>query len=164
MRKILIAVALLLGWMDVKAQKIDFDFTGRQQSEVNEEGYTSWMVSQAASESKTIDGLTFRIAATGEANVLKAQWSKSDIKSGKANLKLLGDAVVAFVLDGDNNTPISKDKRLAVSLTISGLTAGTHTIQAYHNGVNGYKNLAPIRVLVNGKAKPAFHNRPTRSQ
>ena len=53
MRKILIAVALLLGWMDVKAQKIDFDFTGRQQSEVNEEGYTSWMVSQAASESKT---------------------------------------------------------------------------------------------------------------
>lgn len=155
MRKILIAVALLLGWMDVKAQKIDFDFTGRQQSEVNEEGYTSWMVSQAASESKTIDGLTFRIAATGEANVLKAQWSKSDIKSGKANLKLLGDAVVAFVLDGDNNTPISKDKRLAVSLTISGLTAGTHTIQAYHNGVNGYKNLAPIRVLVNGKEAEA---------
>ena len=78
MRKILIAIALLLGWMDVKAQKIDFDFTGRQQSEVNEKGYTSWMVSQAASESKTIDGLTFRIAATGEANVLKAQWSKSE--------------------------------------------------------------------------------------
>lgn len=151
MRKIIALCALLVASTATYAQKIDFDMSGRQPSEVLEEGFTSWVVPQAASDTKTIGGLAFTVAATGNANQLRAQWSKSDIKSGKADMKLLGDAVAAFIADNDNNTPILTDKSVAISVTISGLTSGRHTIQAYHNGVNGLKNLAPIRVMVNGK-------------
>ncbi len=151
MKKIMVICALLASVTAAFAQKIDFDMSGRSSSEVQEEGYTSWVVPQAAKDTKTVDGLTFTVAATGNANQLRAQWSKNDVKSGKADMKLLGDAAVAFIADDDNNTPILADKSVAISLTISGLTAGRHTIQAYHNGVNGMKNIAPIRVLVNGK-------------
>lgn len=150
MRKLLIFCATLLSVVQSYGQKIDFDMTNRQAAEVLEDGYTSWAVSQGASESKTIDGITFTVAAAGNANQLRSQWSKNDVKSGKANLKLIGDAVAAFIADADNNTPNLTDKSVAISVTISGLSAGLHSIQAYHNGVNGYKDLAPINVSVNG--------------
>lgn len=150
MKKTLILLALFSTSMATFAQKIDFDMTNRQSSEVTEDGYVAWPVVQGASDSKTIDGVTFTVAAAGDANQLRAQWSKNDVKSGKANLKLIGDGVAAFIADDDNNTPILTDRGVSISVTISGLSAGTHTIQAYHNGVNGFKNLAPISVSLNG--------------
>ena len=150
MKKTLILLALFSTSMATCAQKIDFDMTNRQSSEVTEDGYVAWPVVQGASDSKTIDGVTFTVAAAGDANQLRAQWSKNDVKSGKANLKLIGDGVAAFIADDDNNTPILTDRGVSISVTISGLPAGTHTIQAYHNGVNGFKNLAPISVSLNG--------------
>lgn len=151
MRRIVLLGALILGATYSFAQKIDFDMSGRQLSEVNEDGYTSWIVPQQASDTKTIDGVTFTVAAAGNATILRSQWNKNDVKLGNPNMKLIGDGVVAFIADDDNNTPIINDKSLAISLTISGLSAGPHTIQAWHNGVNGYKNLAPINVSVNGQ-------------
>lgn len=150
MKKILFLSSLLMATATVQAQKIDFDMAGRQPSEVTEDGYTGWSVA-GATDTKTVDGVTFTIEAAGGANMLRPQWSKADVKSGKADLKLLGDGVAAFIADADGNTPILTDKSVAVRLTIHGLSAGHHTIQAYHNGVNGFKNLAPIDVSVNGR-------------
>ena len=132
------------------AQKIDFNMTGRQEAEVTETGWTPWAVNMSQSETLTLDGLSVTVAATGNSTRLRAQWSKGDLKSGKPNMQLLGDAVVAFIADEDNNTPNQTTVPMSVSLTLSGLSAGTHSLQAYHNGVNGYKNIAPIDVYVDG--------------
>jgi len=132
------------------AQQIDFNMTNRQESEVNQEGWTPWAVTQQQSETKEIDGIKITVAATGNSTQLRSQWSKNDVKSGIANMQMLGDGVAAYIVDEGNNTPNQTDKSMSISLTISGLSAGRHTVQAYHNGVNGYKNIAPIDVYVNG--------------
>lgn len=116
------------------AQKIDFNMTGRQEAEVTETGWTPWAVNMSQSETLTLDGLSVTVAATGNSTRLRAQWSKGDLKSGKPNMQLLGDAVVAFIADEDNNTPNQTTVPMSVSLTLSGLSAGTHSLQAYHNG------------------------------
>ncbi len=132
------------------AQKIDFNMTGRQLAEVNMEGWTPWAVPFSQADTLTIDGLRITVAAQGNSTRLRAQWSKGDTKSGKPNMQMLGDAVVAFLADDDNNTPNQTELPMSISVTLSGLSAGNHSLQAYHNGVNGYKNIAPIDVYVNG--------------
>lgn len=76
------------------AQKIDFDMANRQPSEVTADGYTSWMVAQGTTDSKTVDGITITISASGNANMLRSQWSKNDVKT--RGLKLTGDGVAAL--------------------------------------------------------------------
>ena len=132
------------------AQKIDFNMTGRQETEVNQEGWTPWAVNAGASETKQIANITITVSAAGNSNRLRAQWSKGDTKSGKANMQMLGDAVVPFLADDDGNTPNQTSTPMSMSVTISGLSEGTHSLQAYHNGVNGYKTIAPINVYVDG--------------
>lgn len=82
MKRILFLSSLLMATATVQAQKIDFDMAGRQPSEVTEDGYTGWAVAGAA-DTKTVDGITFTIEAAGGANMLRPQWSKADVKSGK---------------------------------------------------------------------------------
>lgn len=146
-----IIAATLLGTAAVHAQKIDFDMSNRNTSEVTEEGFTSWQVPQAPADSKTVGALTIGVAASGDATVLRSQWSKTDVKSGKANLKLIGDGVVAYIADDGGNTPNQTSRSVAIEVTVSGLSTGRHTIQAYHNGVNGYTQLAPVDVYVDGR-------------
>lgn len=147
MKKQVLFVATILATINMNAQQIDFDMSNRSTAEVTADGYTSWMVNQAPSDTMNIDNITIKAEATAEANVLRAQWSKNDIKKS-AELKLTGDAVVAFINE-DGNTPVQTAKSLGIKFTISGLSAGKHTIQAYHNGVNGLTNLAPIDIYVN---------------
>ncbi len=142
---LLLGAMLCLNTM-AQAQKIDFDFAGR--SNVTADDYTAWVVNQGASSTLTVDDVTFTLTASGAANGFRSQWSKNDVTA--TGLKLTGDAAVAFYIDDDNNTPNITDQSVTAVLTISGLTAGRHTLQAYHNGVNGYSNIAPISVSVNG--------------
>lgn len=147
MKKTLILLTILVNSIVATAQKIDFDMSGRSTSEVTTDGYTSWMVPQAADDSKTIDNVTIKVEASRNANVLRSQWSKADVKS--QGLMLTGDGFTSYILD-NNNTPNQTNQVMGIKFTITGLSAGKHTIQAYHNGVNGYTNLAPIDIYVNG--------------
>ncbi len=67
MKRILFLSSLLMATATVQAQKIDFDMAGRQPSEVTEDGYTGWSVA-GATDTKTVDGITFTIEAAGGAN------------------------------------------------------------------------------------------------
>lgn len=140
--------AVLACALTAQGQKVDFDLGQRKLSEVNTPGYASWSVPQAASDVKSIGGVTLTISASGKSDVLRSQWNKNDVK--QAGLLLTGDAVVAYA-SKEGNTPNVIDRPMQITVTITGLSAGRHTLQAYHNGVNGYENLAPLHVRVDGK-------------
>lgn len=147
-KKLITMTTTMIFAISAVAQKIDFDMANRQPSEVTADGYTSWMVAQGTTDSKTVDGITITISASGNANMLRSQWSKNDVKT--RGLKLTGDGVAAFISD-NGNTPNITDKSVAITLTVAGLPSGRHTLQAYHNGVNGYSHLAPLSIRVNGQ-------------
>jgi len=154
--KKLFAVTLLLGCtIGAAAQNIDFNMTGRQEAEVNEPDYTGWAVNQVQNETRTLDnGLVITVAATGNANTLRAQWHKNTCtagKNGQTGLRLMGDGVVAFIADDDNNTPVLTDTPTSITVTIEGLEAGAHSVAAYHvwkDPKNG--DMPTISVDING--------------
>lgn len=118
------------------AQNIDFNMTGRQDNEVNEPDYIGWAVNQVPSESKTLDnGITVTVAAAGTANTLRAQWHKNTClegKNGQTGSRLMGDGVMAFILDDSNNTPNLTDTPTSITVKLEGLKAGQHSLAAYH--------------------------------
>jgi len=139
-----------------RAQNIDFNMTNRQDAEVSEPDYIGWAVNQVQSESKTLDnGLTLTVAASGNANTLRAQWHKNTCtagKNGQTGLRLLGDGVVAFIAESDGNTPTLTDTPTSITVTIEGLEAGDHSVAAYHvwkDPKNG--DMPTVNVAVNGQ-------------
>ena len=137
------------------AQNIDFNMTNRQDVEVNEPDYIGWAVNQVQSESKALDnGLALTVAATGNANTLRAQWHKNTCtagKNGQTGLRLMGDGVVAFIAESDGNTPNLTETPTSISVTIAGLEAGNHSVAAYHVWKDPKTGDMPtIKVDVNG--------------
>ncbi|MGC4063309.1 MAG: hypothetical protein QM784_01375 [Polyangiaceae bacterium] len=115
---------------------IDFDISGRSESEVHESGYNVWVPAAAASDSKTFGGVTFKLAVSGS-GTLDSVWYKTIVQS-PSYARLVGDGVsVTGATTG------------AIQLTLTGLSAGTHTLLAYHNGVDATA-LAPMSVTVDG--------------
>ena len=157
-RRAAAALLLLTMLVPVTAQNIDFNMTNRQDAEVNEPDYTGWAVNQVQSEEKTLDnGLTVTVAATGNANTLRAQWHKNTCmagKNGQTGLRLLGDGVVAFIQQSDGNTPTLTDTPTSITVTIEGLEAGAHSVAAYHVWKDPKSGDMPtIKVEVNGGEK-----------
>ena len=148
-------VAYCLVFCAALSQNIDFNMSNRQDAEVNEPDYIGWAVNQARSDKKTFDGgLSITVTATGGANMLRAQWHKNTCtagRNGQTGLRLLGDGVAAFKADGDNNTPTLTNVSTAMTLTISGLSAGKHSVAAYHVWKDPKTGDMPtISVSVNG--------------
>jgi hypothetical protein len=115
---------------------IDFDMSGRSESEVHDAAYNAWVPADATTDSKTLGGVTFKLAVSGT-GTLKSVWYKTSVQS-PSYARLVGDGVsVADATAG------------AIQLTLSGLPAGKHTLLAYHNGVDATA-LAPMSVTVDG--------------
>jgi len=132
------------------AQKIDFDFPGRNTSEVTETNYTPWPVGRVASETKTLDdGLKITIAAADGATALASNWSKNTVQKSS---KLLGDGVFACHLNNGNYAWISSGQT-AITLTIEGLSAGNHSLLAYHNDTDAGQTHPDVQVSVDGEVK-----------
>lgn len=121
---------------------LDFDMTGRPFAEGNEPGYTSWAVGETSgSVSKTVDGITFTLSRIGGAGTgIKSTYYKAGVQAPNY-ARLIGDAL--YVVDGDAGA--------GIRLTISGLSAGSHTLQSYHNAIDG-KQHGNISISVNGTA------------
>lgn len=129
--------------------KVDLNMEGRNESEVNEPGYTPWYVARVHTDSKTVNGVTFTLKATGPVtkSAFRASWNKASVQS-PTYMKLVGDG-----LKIDNDTLLKyPNKPATFELKISGLHSGTHTLQTYHNIFEDTVkvNHAPMNVYLNG--------------
>lgn len=150
-------VFLCVAALACHAQKIDFDMTGRQTSEVTEAGYQSWQVRQGLSAMSTFSvnetsGIEVEInCGDGEPEnrCLRASWSKNIVQRDS---KLVGDAIAVKGLDSDNNTPHLTDESATMNFTFRGLSAGEHSLLTYLNVTDGgMTSIAPVDVLVDGQ-------------
>ncbi len=158
MKKIALSTLFFATTLSLFAQRVDFDMAGRQSAEVTEPGHTAWAVQKQAAETKTItmeNGNTLDITidcgdVSSGTRILRSNWSKNITQKQS---KLVGDAVVVYGYDGDNTPPITSESA-TINISIKGLSAGSHSILAYHNITDGgMTSWAPIDVLVNGESK-----------
>lgn len=145
----LLLCALTTGAM---AQKIDFNLAGRSESQVTESGYTAWAVNAGSTNELTLDnGVTIKLtlgAASGQ--TMKSNWWKDAVSS--KNSKLIGDCVAIYGLDAEGNTPVLTDVSTTLNVVLTGLSAGEHSLFAYHNVTDGNQtNPAKLQVSVNGE-------------
>ena len=156
-KKLLLSACMCLLSVAIKAQKIDFDMTGRNTSEVTEAEYQSWQVPKALSATNTFkddEGRDITIdincgEGSPENRTLKSNWNKNIVQKES---KLVGDAVVVYGFDSNENTPHLTNESATLNMTIGGLAAGEHTLLAYMNVTDGnITSIAPIDVLVNGE-------------
>ena len=131
------------------AQNIDFDLPGKtapgKDTEIN---YISWAVPRATSDTKTFDnGVTITITAGGAASAVGSNWNKTDVET--KGLRVIADEVLATNLVDGNLTNITNASTSLV-LTISGLTAGQHSLKAYHNNSDKNQTQPDIDISVDG--------------
>ena len=149
MKQLLLTAALAMMAMGTTAQNIDFDLPGKtapgKDTEVN---YISWAVPRAAKDSKSFDnGMTITITAGGAASAVGSNWNKTDVETN--GLRVIADEVLATNLESGNLTQITEGSTSLI-LTITGMTAGTHTLKAYHNNSDKNQTQPDIEVRVDG--------------
>ena len=133
---------LFLG-ANVKAQKVDFDQSGRRTDEVTQTGFKSWQVSQLSynsSASTNINGVSITVTNSTRGYDLRTGWYKANILKDK----LINDGIHH---DGNPRSTTS------ITITVSGLRNGNHSLQAYHNNPDGVTGMGNITVVVNGRKK-----------
>lgn len=121
--------------------KVDFDQSGRNSSEVSENGYVPWVVTGKSSADTTLEGVKVSVAKGSAGSGLKTNWYKASVQS-PYYAKLVGDGII--VADGNSGGEIS--------LTFQKLPAGTHTLLAYLNNLDAPSayTFSDIDVYVNG--------------
>lgn len=148
-KHLLMTTALALMAIGTTAQSIDFDLPGKttpgKDTEIN---YISWAVPRAQSDTKTFDnGMTITITAGGAAADVGSSWNKTDVETN--GLRVIADEVLATNIVGGNLTAITEGSTSLI-LTITGMSAGTHTLKAYHNNSDKNQTQPDIEVRVDG--------------
>jgi len=148
MKQQLLTAALALMTMGTTAQNIDFDLPGKtapgKDTEVN---YISWAVPRAANDSKSFDnGMTITIHAGGAASAVGSNWNKTDVETN--GLRVIADEVLATNIVDGNMTQITEGSTSLI-LIITGMTAGQHSLKAYHNNSDKDQIQPDIEVRVN---------------
>ena len=149
MKKKITLFTLFFGVLSVFAQqapiKIDFNKSDRQEKEVHEPGYVSWVIQDCVDTTRVINGITFTLA-NGENSSgpsLKSHWYKAGLQTPYF-ARLVSDGVIVNGGDFDGGE---------IELTLEGLSAGKHTLLTYHNQVDAPtdKTFGEICIDVNGK-------------
>ena len=138
-----ILLGILFLGQTVQAQKIDFDQSGRRTDEVTQTGFSSWQVGQLSyngSASTTVNGVRVTVKNSTNGYDLRTGWYKANILKDK----LINDGI-----HHDGN-PL---RGTSITITVSGLSNGNHSIQAYHNNPDGVAGMGNITVVVNGMKK-----------
>ena len=123
--------------------KIDLNMPGRPEAEVNEPGYTPWPVEGGQSQSQNFAGVNVTISHTGNNGTgLRADWYKAGVQA-PYYARIANDGVT--IDDGNNGAEIT--------LKLTNLPAGSHTIQLYLNTVANPDNntFAPYDIWANGQ-------------
>lgn len=130
-----------LPYADEPVVKVDLNFAGRQEGEVNQPGFEPWPIPSASSVSQTFDGVTFTLSSSGSGGIgLRSNWYKTAI----ATAQLTGDGVLVDFGEGEPQGG-------AISLTVDGLSAETHTLLLYLSSVDNWADasVAPLNIYVN---------------
>ena len=137
----LLTVATGLRAQDKPVVKLDFNEASRKAEEVCEPGYTHWPVGKSTtSDTKEFEGVTFTL--TSERGV-RGSWSKALVQAAENNARFTMDGIV-----------MESDKSAGeFSFTLTGLPAGEHTLQTYHNEWNDPDQFCslPIHIFLNGQ-------------
>ena len=161
MKKVFSIFMMLCCACIVSAQKIDFDISGKT-GQALQEGFVEWVVPEGVSDTKDFDGgIQVTVAAAQGTNPMdaahnddeirhvKTEWWKNGITSGNDGARILGDALI---ITGDDHSYVTSGST-KLDVTISGLKAGHHSLQAYHNCVEYEENqgaIPDIDIYVNG--------------
>ena len=150
MKKIILMTTAVAAALSAHAQMIDFDLPGKttmgKDTELN---YTSWAVPRATSDTKSFDnGVSITITAGGAASAVGSNWNKTYVES--KGLRVIADEVVACNLV-DGNMVKTTEGSSSLILTITGLSAGVHTLKAYHNNSDLDQSMPDVEVRVNGQ-------------
>ncbi|WP_024462207.1 polysaccharide lyase family 1 protein [Marinimicrobium sp. LS-A18] len=123
--------------------KVDLDFAGRQTSEVNEPGYTPWSIGSVSTASETFDGVSVTFTQSGGVG-LRSNWFKTHIQSPYL-ARLVSDGLLVDFGDGE-------PQEGAITMTLSDLPAGEHSLLVYLNSVDGWADttVAPLDIFVDG--------------
>ena len=161
MKKVFSIFMMLCCACIVSAQKIDFDISGKT-GQALQEGFVEWVVPEGVSDTKDFDGgIQVTVSAAQGSNPMdaahnddeirhvKTEWWKNGITSGNDGARILGDALI---ITGDDHSYVTSGST-KLDVTISGLKAGHHSLQAYHNCVEFEENqgaIPDIDIYVNG--------------
>ncbi len=136
--------------------KIDFDkfhANPSVQASYTSDGYTSWVINNiATSVSKTFDtGVTLKISHgrnTTSTNISNNGNSGGIGSTKTAESNLVSDGITSYISGNTKN----QSGCVSIIVTISGLTIGNHSVQAYHNYVEASELdnaiVPPIQVKV----------------
>ena len=141
--------------LSLNAQKIDFNLPGKE-SQSLEDGYANWALGRTASGEDTFtsnegNAVSIKVESVEgtEGNAVFCNWWKDGVTRYS---KLVSDGIYPIILGSDNNYTWSSSKPMGLKFTISGLSAGKHTLTAYHNNTDG--KLSPsyptVKVVVDG--------------
>lgn len=149
-RQVLFSMALVSA-LTASAQRIDFNLAGRSESQVNEPEYTAWAVNTCETESKEVedaDGNPITITLANDASYAGRRLKSCWFKNGLSSSKLIADGFSIYGYE-DGNTPQITEGAVRLNITLKGLSAGKHSLMAYHNNNDGF-NAPKLDVYVNG--------------
>ncbi|MDD3430519.1 MAG: thrombospondin type 3 repeat-containing protein [Bacteroidales bacterium] len=121
--------------------RVDFNLSGRPKSEVNEPGYTPWVVPARQNSKAVFSGIGVELKAIGsDRATLETGWSKMQVQS---------PYLARLANDG-----ISVAGKGILEMRIKGLPPGQHSLQTFHNSWNSPSRSSQglISVYLNGKA------------
>lgn len=145
MKRLLVAMALAGCMMQAQAQHIDINNISNR----TEDGYTGWSFANTTMAQTTVDGVTLKLGIDGSTTgrTLKCEWWKDGVNKYS---RLVCDGVGVYGYDASGNTPQLQSGAVGMTLTVSGLPAGEHTLLAYHNNPSGYSGPV-LDVYVDGQ-------------
>lgn len=156
---IVVAFFLFLCVSHAQAQntKIDFDkyhANASVQASYTSDGYTSWVISDITtgnSESKTFDtGVTVKISHGS--NTVGTKIKQNAYTNGLGSTKTSESNLISDGITSYNGDAKPTSGRVSILITLSGLTIGSHSVQAYHNYVEAGDDhnwtVPPIQVKV----------------
>ena len=149
-RQVLFSMALVSA-LTASAQRIDFNLTGRSEAQVNEPEYTAWAVNTCETESKEVedaDGNPITITLANDDSYAGRRLKSCWFKNGLSSSKLIADGFAIYGYE-DGNTPQITEGAVRLNITLKGLSAGKHSLMAYHNNNDGF-NAPKLDVYVNG--------------
>lgn len=137
--KILLLLAIISVCLSTNAQ-IKIDFNNDNNSNYNDANYTAWLIDNLEPSSgslpsceKTFGNVAIKIQAVQDTIKIKHTWYKNMLQTAGSD-KLINDGITGVGYKNNNDYDL-KSGRMAIKFTITGLSAGKHSIQAFHNNV-----------------------------
>ncbi|HSC55482.1 MAG TPA: T9SS type A sorting domain-containing protein [Phnomibacter sp.] len=129
-----ISICSITGYSQSPQAKIDLNMNGRPATEVDEPGWTPWIITNGGPDSMKVNNIEFVLRKGRRGATLSATYYKAGVQSPNF-ARLTCDGV--FIKDGD--AALGSE----IQLTVRGLPAGKHLITTYHNATD---NLTPVTV------------------